>query len=445
MNKIGGGGAPRSAANEAGRVMQLGALFSALIEQSGKSKNAIIKEMQIDRSSFYKILSGERRTTDYQLVSYVRILRPRAEELRQILDAFEQEQAGESLYAQREEVRRFINGLSDAPQEVTSIEALQQFVQREMQEEVRRYRAFLPVGSACLSELFSLLRGSQNGDEAPEIYALIANEENGDVDILHELGNWFSYISCQTMRFHAYTLWETTRGLEALPFPYYIIGDQSILMISGDGTRFLETRDPNVVAAYRENYDRQIAQAEEIASTEMDYESILRFFTELWAGALDSREEVYLLSPRPCLYLCSTDDLVRKYMHDESCVQYSRMIRGLNMREFTTRSGMQRFVDELTLCEAGFRTPIDPVDMDLARSRILGHKDLIIFFLDEERIHLPQDWQIFVVAHRMVVFVPYATSSYMLRITSSAVVEPLTEWCESRRKTFNNDIPLLTY
>lgn len=423
--------------------MQLGELLGALIQQGDKSKNNIIKEIGIDRSSFYKILSGERRATDYQFVSLVRALRPGREDLEQLLDAYEREQAGESLYQQRNDVRGFINSLSDTPEEEPSMpDALRRYIMDAIQAGTDSYSAFLPIGSKSLAGLFALLNGDKVGAQVRVLFSIEeAADENENRDLMHALSRWFRYLRPQTMRFHAYTIWETTRGLEALPFPYYIMTGESILMISADGARFIEVRDPQMVTSYQENYEQQIARAEEIANTESGYEPILQFFAGLWQTS--GEDAIYLLSPRPCLWLCSTDDMVRKYMHDEGFVQYGRLIRSLQIKEFTTESGLQQFLAESCIAEAGFHIPIAPEDLELVRARITGHKNLRTFFLDEERVHLPQDWQLFCVAHKVVVLVPYATSTYILVCTSGAVVEPLTEWCESRCKTFNNDIPML--
>lgn len=418
--------------------MNVGQLLTRLIEQSNQSKNNIIREVQIDRSSFYKILGGERRPTDYQFASLIRALQPCKEDLEELVDAYEHETAGESLYQQRCEVRRFINSLSDVPENVPSMpDALRGFIVKAMEAGVDRYDAFLPIGSRALAGLFALL--NENSANA-EVRTLISIEESGSESILHTLSRWFRYLRPQTMRFHAYTRWETTRGLEALPFAYYIAAGDAVLMISSDEQQFMEMHDPGVVAAFHENYERQIAAAEEIASTETGYQEILQYFSGLWMSTIANGDRVCLLSPRPCLWQCSTDEMVRRYMRHEGFVQYGQMIRSLDMREFTTRSGMQQFLDESMISEAGFRIPIDSADMQAAQARIQQNTGTRTFFINEERIHLPEEWQIFLVGHKSAVFVPYATSTYMLVCTSPAVVEPLVEWCESRCGNINNDI-----
>lgn len=418
--------------------MQVGEMLTVLLERDDRSKNSIICEAGIDRSSFYKILKGARAATPAQLTRILDVLDVDEEERKQILDAYEREQIGEERYRQREEVRRFLNGLStqstQSTLETSAAETLRRFVEREIHEGAGHVLVFLPVGSRCMTQLFTLIAQNQRGDDTYEICALLANEESRDVRILRELSGWFPYLSAQTVQFHAYTMWETTRGLEALPFPYYILGEHSVLLIDGDETQLIEMQQSYIVQAYLENCMIQMTWAEEIASTETGYEPILQFFMSLWQEALEHQDEVYLLTPRPCLWLCSTDEMVRKYMHDEGFVRYGQVIRSLNMREFTTRSGMQQFLDESRLSEAGFDIPIAPEDMKVVQNRIQQNTNDRTFFLNEERIHLPQDWQVVVVANKIAVFVPYQTSAYMMCVRSSAVVAPLSEWCESRAR-----------
>lgn len=424
--------------------MQVGEMLTVLLERDDRSKNSIICEAGIDRSSFYKILKGTRAATPAQLTRILDVLDVDEEERKQILDAYEREQIGEERYRQREEVRRFLNGLStqstQSTLETSAAETLRRFVEREIHEGAGHVLVFLPVGSRCMTQLFTLIAQNQRGDDTYEICALLANEESRDVRVLRELSGWFPYLSAQTVQFHAYTMWETTRGLEALPFPYYILGEHSVLLIDGDETQLIEMQQSYIVQAYRENCMIQMMWAEEIASTETGYEPILQFFMSLWQEALEHHDEVYLLTPRPCLWLCSTDEMVRKYMHDEEFVRYGQVIRSLNMREFTTHSGMQQFLDESRLSEAGFDIPIAPEDMKVVQNRIQLNTNDRTFFLNEERIHLPQDWQVVVVANKIAVFVPYQTSTYMMCVRSSAVVAPLSEWCETRVRERNNDI-----
>ena len=425
--------------------MSVGSMLSDLLCEASESKNYIIKETGIDRSTFYQILRGNRIATEEQLLAISRYIHADKATYEKLIDCYEKERSDEKLYEQRQEVKRFFNSLSEE-QKVASDPQTEKKIAEFVEEEAAAgndcYRIFLPSGSAKTTELFRAVeRHFEVSGKEPEIRQLVAEEgerKTGRNGFFARLTEWFYYLRNQTTRFHAYSLGKKMTGLNTVAFPYYIVGERSMILISYSEKKVAVVRDQGMVDAYRENFDRILKDAAEIASTETDYMSIMQFFVDHWQTIGD--EPVYLLTPRPCVWLCSNDELVAKYLKNEQFIQYGRMYRQLNIQEFTTRSGMDRFIEEARVHEAGIDLPVRPEDMKLVKDLLKEHRDKITFILNENRIRVPQEWQMFLIGHKVAAFVPYAKTNYMICFTNKSVVNPLADWFESRVKTMNNDI-----
>ena len=127
-------------------------------------------------------------------------------------------------------------------------------------------------------------------------------------------------------------------------------------------------------------------------------------------------------------------------MQEDEYVSYGQTFRNLNVREFTTQSGMEEFFRDSRIHEAGVDLRIDPEDMKMVRETINEHRDRITFLLDDRRVRVHKEWQMFLIGRQAAVFVPYERTNYMIRFTNRDVIDPLADWFESRVTSLNNDI-----
>lgn len=73
-------------------------LLNSIIDSQPVTKNSLINETGIDRSSFYQILSGKRIPTKDQITSIIRQLDISAADEMALYDAFYLERLGETNY-----------------------------------------------------------------------------------------------------------------------------------------------------------------------------------------------------------------------------------------------------------------------------------------------------------------------------------------------------------
>ena len=427
--------------------VSVGSMLSDLLSQASESKNYIIKETGIDRSTFYQILRGNRIATEDHLKAICKHVPLDAATYEELVDCYERERVDEKTYEQRQQVKRFFHSLSkDVPviKKTKESELISDFIVQETAAGNECYRLFLPSGSRRTTELFWAIENTISATgKVPDIRQLVAEEGgrrsgSGTSSMFLRMAEWFSYLKDQTMRFHAYSLGKIMTGLNTIAFPYYIVGEKTMLLISYSERQVVMVHDQSIVNAYRNNFDKVMKDAVEIASTDTDYASIMQFFVRHWMTI--GKEPVYLLTPRPCLWLCSTDELVAKYLQNDEFIQYGQMYRNLNVREFTTQTGLENFRKNAKIQEAGMNLKIDAEDMRRIRRMLSEHRDRISFVLNEDRVHVPEEWQMFLIGRQVVAFVPYDRTNYMICFTSKEIIDPLADWFESRVKTLNNDI-----
>lgn len=422
--------------------MSVGRMLAELLGHAEVSKNTIIRKTGIDRSTFYQILRGTRVATEEQLQKICYFTNADEAYYQQLIDCYEQERAGDKA-AQRKCVRAFIEDLSvDHPIPAGETEKIfSEFVRREREAGNTSFSMFLPSNSVCAAKLYRAIAEQSAAEGEAELHQVVAKDDGRTEPVeesFRRLTEWISYLRSQKAKFHAYSLPVSMAGLRTNAFPFYIVGEQILIAVSFDEKQLVLSEQPQVVKAYRDNFKNVLEDASEVATTETNNEKVLKFFGELWKNA--EGEQVYFFTPRPCIWLCSDDEMVSSYMMDPFYVQYGRLIRSQNIQEFTLQSGIDSFCRNGEITEGGVRIKIKEEDMARVRNYIADRRDSNLLVLDDERVHLSQSWEMILIGTRAAVFVPYESCEYMICITSSSVVEPLAEWFSSRTGTLNNDI-----
>lgn len=422
--------------------MSVGRMLAELLGQADVSKNTIIRKTGIDRSTFYQILRGSRVATEEQLQKICYFIHADEEYYRQLIDCYEEERAGEKA-EQRRCVRTFIEALSSEGNEPDgeAEEIFSEFVRREKAAGNTKLVMFLPSNSVCTTKLYRAVEEQFAAEGEVELHQIIAADDGKTEPVeesFHRLTEWIAYLRSQKAKFHAYQLPVSMTGLRTNAFPFYIVGEQTLMVVSFDEKQMVVSTEPQVVKAYRENFKDVLKEAVEVATTETENDSVLKFLWQMWQNA--GEEPIYLLTPRPRIWLYADDELISKYLSDPFYVQYGQAYRRLNIQEFTLQSGINAFCRDGEVVAGGSQIRITEEDMVFVRDMISKRRDSELLVLDEERIHLSQDWRMFLIGTRAAVFVPYAADEYMICITSSSVVAPLAEWFSSRTSTLNNDV-----
>lgn len=81
--------------------MSVGSMLSDLLGQASESKNYVIRETGIDRSTFYQILRGNRIATEDQIERICEYIHPDAATYGKLIDCYEEERVDAKTYQNR--------------------------------------------------------------------------------------------------------------------------------------------------------------------------------------------------------------------------------------------------------------------------------------------------------------------------------------------------------
>ena len=162
--------------------MSVGSMLSDLLSQASESKNYVIRETGIDRSTFYQILRGNRIATEDQIERICEYIHPDAATYDKLIDCYEEERVDAKTYQNRQHVKQFFNSLSEeetAGRHTREGQQIAAFLERETAAGAERFRLFLPSISRSIFSgkahdgvkyrCFSVLYHWRNGDAAHQL------------------------------------------------------------------------------------------------------------------------------------------------------------------------------------------------------------------------------------------------------------------------------------
>ena len=177
--------------------MSVGSMLSDLLSQASESKNYVIRETGIDRSTFYQILRGNRIATEDQIERICEYIHPDAATYGKLIDCYEEERVDAKTYQNRQHVKQFFNSLSEEETTGRHTREGQQiaaFLEREMAAGAERFRLFLPSISRRTTDVFQAMENSApDNEKAPEILQLLAEEgsRRGAAGKYPKFKDWF--------------------------------------------------------------------------------------------------------------------------------------------------------------------------------------------------------------------------------------------------------------
>ncbi len=226
-------------------------MLRSLIDSSGLSKNYIIKNTRIDKSTFFQILNGKRSITSEQFRSVISLIQ-RETDLKdipdEVFDTFQIERLGEERFKRRVAIRKFINGLSDKYRLGKS--------ERVLPEEGEFVKCFVPIPgiySLVLNNLVSaevLINSDSSFGSIEERLNLLGKIIGMLLD-----GN-LSYIQVYAQ------IQEIDCGIySAIAYPYYAVSKKRLERITFDMRSKECDEDINLISEYISAFDKATGKA----------------------------------------------------------------------------------------------------------------------------------------------------------------------------------------
>jgi len=453
--------------------MSFHSLLNSIIDSQSVTKNSLINETGIDRSSFYQILSGKRIPTKDQITSIIRQLDISAADEMALYDAFYLERLGEVNYHYlkfTEKCLRVIgspyidanasnnqtpscsqelqNKLPDNPIDTDQSQAatgtilyhstdeiicgLTKFLIHASKKENNHLQVSLPFDLSSRIKLFSNIHSlitSGKFQNATISQILHFQTKNPD-DITEKLDGFATLLESIltkgtniTYNIYYYSNEQKVSKNSGVLFPFYIITDDASLLLNADANKGCLLTDPSLIGFMRKEFASVFDHAKPFLSSFSQKE-----LPQFQARSIPA-EEVIFIQKHPGACLMVTDDLVEKYVPEEfkeTLKQHFHFMQQMNASEGITLDGIREFARNHVISESGFYVEANTSDIINALEQLEARLDRNLFVLDTEKIPVSDNWAFLLYPDQYALLVPNKELDFIICVSDPDIIHALT-------------------
>lgn len=453
--------------------MSFHSLLNSIIDSQSVTKNSLINETGIDRSSFYQILSGKRIPTKDQITSIIRQLDISAADEMALYDAFYLERLGETNYHYlkfTEKCLRVIgspyidanasnnqtpscsqelqNKLPDNPIDTDQSQAatgtilyhstdeiicgLTKFLIHASKKENNHLQVTLPFDLSSRIKLFSNIHSliTSGKFQNATISQILHFQTKNPNDITEKLDGFATLLESIltkgtniTYNIYYYSNEQKVSKNSGVLFPFYIITDDASLLLNADANKGCLLTDPSLIGLMREEFASVFDHAKPFLSSFSQKE-----LPQFQARSIPA-EEVIFIQKHPGACLMVTDDLVEKYVPEEfkeTLKQHFHFMQQMNASEGITLDGIREFARNHVISESGFYVEADTSDIINALEQLEARLDRNLFVLDTEKIPVSDNWAFLLYPDQYALLVPNKELDFIICVSDPDIIHALT-------------------
>lgn len=453
--------------------MSFHSLLNSIIDSQSVTKNSLINETGIDRSSFYQILSGKRIPTKDQITSIIRQLDISAADEMALYDAFYLERLGETNYHYlkfTEKCLRVIgspyidtnasnnqtpsrsqelqNKLPDNPIDTDQSQAatetilyhstdeiicgLTKFLIHASKKENNHLQVSLPFDLSSRIKLFSSIQSliTSGKFQNATISQILHFQTKNPNDITEKLDGFATLLESIltkepniTYNIYYYSNEQKVSKNSGVLFPFYIITDDASLLLNADANKGCLLTDPSLIGLMREKFASVFDHAKPFLSSFSQKE-----LPQFQARSIPA-EEVIFIQKHPGACLMVTDDLVDKYVPNEfkeTLKQHFHFMQQMNASEGITLDGIREFARNHVISESGFYVEANTSDIINALEQLEARLDRNLFVLDTEKIPVSDNWAFLLYPDQYALLVPNKELDFIICVSDPDIIHALT-------------------
>lgn len=453
--------------------MSFHSLLNSIIDSQSVTKNSLINETGIDRSSFYQILSGKRIPTKDQITSIIRQLDISATDEMALYDAFYLERLGETNYHYlkfTEKCLRVIgspyidtnasnnqtpsrsqelqNKLPDNPIDTDQSQAttgtilyhstdeiicgLTKFLIHASKKENNHLQVSLPFDLSSRIKLFSSIQSliTSGKFQNATISQILHFQTKNPNDITEKLDGFATLLESIltkepniTYNIYYYSNEQKVSKNSGVLFPFYIITDDTCLLLNADANKGCLLTDPSLIGFMRKEFDSVFDHAKPFLSSFSQKE-----LPQFQARSIPA-EEVIFIQKHPGACLMVTDDLVEKYVPEEfkeTLKQHFHFMQQMNASEGITLDGIREFARNHVISESGFYVEANTEDIINALEQLKSRLDRNLFVLDTEKIPVSDNWAFLLYTDQYALLVPNKELDFIICVSDPDIIHALT-------------------
>lgn len=429
-------------------------MLNSMLERLPLSKNELIRQSGINRSTFFKFLKGERLPNEEQMRILLAIAHFPEEDRKKLVKVFEQEHYGYLAYRNIELVRQFmvsatystdrmtagIQSLLPVETEesdeiwrgVTTVRhAMVQFLNRVRQEEGQPIYAFLPLFEARTLVESRVL--TAKGRKTRLLFSFPDAFDDIDTHIAPNVRYLLPLVFAPNINVsYYYSASDLEAGLGLL-YPYYFLTEKEAFFISARFNRAFIGRDEQIIRILRTEFEEKMLFMDEITHPHQSIEevstSILRETKE---------NDIVLVNPAPALTFLATEELIQTYAHEsqDTFIPYCRAMQSRHYKEIIPVEGLQKMVTSCALTGFGVTVQFSREELHRILLRLKERLGTTLFLADSKKMTTPEHWGVFLVSGKAIHLMPYNNSLDTVGIREKNLVEAFTQSFETNLDYF---------
>lgn len=426
--------------------MEVGEMLQDEMQRMGVSKNEIIRKTGIDRSTFYQIIRGKRQATQEQLMQMLDSMEAEQAFRVRVLEEYEKEKVDEKAYRNRLAVRNFMNRVAMPDEEVQGKSApcpapIRDVIHHAVRTPSARIQIFLPGSLMIRTGIYAeMIRSAKSQSLSMDYLSVFTDEEEGSETMFLNIEECLRCFFRKNLSLQIYHLRGVSMPSEGIPYPYYIITEDQMLLISADAGSFFAVADENQIRVYRQYFEKLVQKAEPLITSNRDSKDLFRNIGAEYRQALEKRQRISFITPCPCIMRTITKEELQKYLPDPQILAYWDLMNSLDLQEFTNRSGTVSLLENGLIRESGFHIQITKQDMPILHHNIRSRLGRDLFLLNNDNIQMSDYWEFMVVGTEKVIFLPFYEAGFTITMNDAEIASMVADWCESRIETINADL-----
>lgn len=448
-------------------------LLNSIIDSQSVTKNSLINETGIDRSSFYQILSGKRIPTKDQITNIIRQLDISAADEMALYDAFYLERLGETNYHYLKFTEKCLNVIgspgidAESPNRQTHsispelqdkqtdhpvdtdrshipsgtilyqstdeiISGLTKFLIHASKKENNHLQVSLPFDLSSRIKLFATIRpliasGKFQNATVSQILHFQTKNPNDITEKLDGFANLLESVLAKetniTYNIYYYSNEQRVSKNSGVLFPFYIITDDACLLLNANASKGCLLTDLSLIGFMKEEFASVFDHAEPFLSSFSQKD-----LPQFQAKSIPAKEVIFIQKhPGACLMV--TDDLVDKYVPEDfrdTLKQHFHFMQQMNASEGITLDGIREFAKNHVISESGFYVEPDTSDIINALEQLKTRLDRNLFVLDTEKIPVSDNWAFLLYPDQYALLVPNKELDFIICVSDPDIIHALT-------------------
>ncbi len=436
-------------------------LLNSYVERISESKNGLIEKTGIDRSTFFKILSGKRLPTRTQLYEITKILPIADSEKNELMDAYEREAIGDGAFFGHKFVEQSVKIIAESDNELkipdirfdsvpeidlktkvySGFSAVQTMVELVIMKELLDVRKqidmFIPISimdKLNLFQTFRLLGADENVRSVPirQLIEFPVGNIFYDSSVSEILSRYLKFILSQKLNYNAYCYYANydIKTRSGVFYPFYIITSEYVLLLSKDCDNLVIIDDSDICENMNDNFSRLVYDSTPMIS---GFDS-----KEEYVKLLSARGDktLYIIERRPGVSFLMTEEFMDKFIPKEiqpeirahvNCFTSSSYV------EIISPDGVNEFENDCIIDEAGFKLSASSEDVEKAIQLLKYRIHDTLEVADPDLFPFSKNWSISVVEDEYLILVPYLNLDKIICLSEKNIVNSFASYIKNMK------------